>query len=61
MSSAPLKTVVKQDVHDDFKTKANALGMSINQYLKLLVLRDLGVEPPRGHTYADLPEWLRGK
>lgn len=61
MKNLPLKTVVKQDVHDDFKSKANGLGMSVNQYLKLLVLRDLGIEPPEGETYADLPKWLRGK
>lgn len=59
--NASLKTVVKKQIHDDFQNKANALGMSVNQYLKLLVLRDLGIDPPPDKTYADLPDWLRGK
>lgn len=49
---------VKRTLLQQIRDKATSQGLSINQYLKLIVLADLGQHPPSvGSTQA----WLRGK
>lgn len=49
---------VKRTLLQRMRARADERGLSINQYLKLLVLADLGEHPP---SVGTTEQWLRGK
>lgn len=52
---------VNDRTHETFTERAHSHGLSVNQYLKLLILRELGEAPPPKASQAALQDWLRGK
>lgn len=71
--TVPLMTRVSKDVASEFKHRIHEQGLSVNQYLKLLVLMDLGRKAEYDLFLAQklitnheefieaTKEWLRGK
>jgi hypothetical protein len=59
--NAALTTRVKKSTHQDFRNLALKRGLSANQYLKLLVLREIGITPVDNASQKELQEFLRGR
>lgn len=58
-----LTTSLKSETKQAFVRRAEDKGLSQNQYLKWVVLKELGVAVPiiASHNVEEVKAWLRGK